>query len=185
MNNEDIQTTKLQLEEVLEFLGGELRNIRTGRANPSTVEDLNVDYYGTKTPLKQTATISASDVRTIVITPWSKDTLVNIEKAIKESDLNVNPVNDGSVIRLSFPPLTEERRNELVKISKKKSEEARIKIRKVREEVWNDIQEKEKQGEMSEDDKFNSKDKLQQIIDEYNKKIEELSDKKEEEIMQV
>lgn len=185
MNNEDVQVTRLQLEEIIEFYQEELRNIRTGRANPLLVEDMEVEYYGSKTPLKQTASISAQDARTIVITPWSKDSLVYIEKTINESDLNVNPVNDGKVIRLTFPQLTEERRRELVKIAKKKTEEARIKVRKVREEVWDDIQLKEKNGKISEDDKFRSKDKLQEIVDEFNKKIEELSSKKEGEIMQV
>lgn len=185
MNNEDVQAMRLQLEEIIEFYQEELGNIRTGRANPSLVEDMEVEYYGSKTPLKQIASISAQDARTIVITPWSKDSLVDIEKTISESDLNINPVNDGSVIRLTFPQLTEERRRELVKIAKKKTEEARIKIRKVREEVWDDVQSKEKSGEIPEDDKFRSKDKLQEIVDEFNKQIEELSGKKEEEIMQV
>jgi ribosome recycling factor len=185
MNSDQIQSVKGQLEGVIEFYQEELKNIRTGRANASVVEDIEVDYYGTKSPLKQAASISTQDARTIVITPWSKDTLVNIEKAINDSDLGVNPVNDGKVVRLCFPPLTEERREEMVKVVGKKTEEARIKVRKVREEMWDDIQKKEKNGEISEDDKFKGKDTLQQLVDEYNKKIEELNGKKEEDIRQV
>ncbi|MEA2006654.1 MAG: ribosome recycling factor [Patescibacteria group bacterium] len=185
MKNEDMQIIRLELEGAVEFFQEELINIRTGRANPLLVEDLEMEYYGSKTPLKQVASISVQDARTIVITPWSKDSLVDIEKAVSESDLNLNPVNDGNVIRLVFPQLTEERRMELVKVMKKKTEEARIKVRKVREDAWDGIQKKEKDGKISEDDKFRQKDSLQGIIDEFNKKIEQLSDKKEEEVMQV
>lgn len=185
MNTENLQLIKPFLKEALEEFRGELKNIRTGRANPSLVEDIEIDYFGTKTPLKQAASISAADARSLVIAPWNQDNLVDIEIAIKESDLNISPTNDGNVIRLNFPPLTEERRTEFVKIMKKKTEEARIKVRKVREDVWDEIQSKEKSGDISEDDKFRKKDELQKIVDEVNEQIEELSKKKEEEIMTV
>lgn len=185
MNNDEIQALKKKLEEAIEFFQGELKNVRTGRANPAMVEDIQIDYYGAKSPLKQVASISSQDARTITITPWSKDSLVYIEKAINESDLNINPINDGNVIRLSFPSLTEERREELVKVVGKKTEEARIRVRKIREEVWDEIQRKEKNGEISEDDKFKGKETLQKFVDEFNSKIEELNKKKEGEIRQV
>ena len=185
MNIENLQSLKPLLDEALEEFQGELKNIRTGRANPSLVEDLEIEYFGTKTPLKQAASITASDARSLVISPWNKDNLVDIEKAIKESDLQVNPTNDGSVIRLNFPPLTEERRTEFVNLMKKKTEVARIKVRKVREDAWDEIQKNEKAGELSEDDKFRKKDELQKIVDAANERIEELSKKKEEEIMTV
>ncbi|HLN18954.1 MAG TPA: ribosome-recycling factor, partial [Patescibacteria group bacterium] len=125
------------------------------------------------------------DPRTIMISPWDKDNLVNIEKAVRESQLNLNPINDGQVIRINIPTLTEERRKELVKVLNQKTEEARVSVRKNREEVWDEIQELEKNGKIGEDDKFNGKEKLQKIVDEYNEKIEEIREKKEQEIMTI
>ena len=176
---------KQDLEKIIEQYQQELKSVRTGRANPQVVEDLMIDYFGTMTPIKQAANVSASDARTIVIAPWNKDSLVDIEKAINESDLGINPINDGEVIRLSFPPLTEERRVELTKIVGQKSEEARIKVRKLREKIREEIQQDEKEGKISEDDKARKEKELQQIIDEYNQKIEEIHKKKEEELMTV
>ncbi len=176
---------KQDLEEVLEKYQQELKSVRTGRANPHIVEDLMIDYFGTPTPIKQAANVSASDARTIVIAPWNKDSLVDIEKAINESELGINPINDGEVVRLSFPPLTEERRVELTKIVGQKSEEARIKVRKLREKIREEIQREEKDGKISEDDKIKKEKDLQKIIDEYNEKIEEIHKKKEEELMTV
>ena len=176
---------KQDLEKIIEQYQQELKSVRTGRANPQVVEDLMIDYFGTMTPIKQAANISASDARTIVIAPWNKDSLVDIEKAINESDLGINPINDGEVIRLSFPPLTEERRVELTKIVGQKSEEARIKVRKLREKIREEIQREEKDGKISEDDKVRKEKELQKIIDEYNEKIEEIHKKKEEELMTV
>jgi len=180
--NDKLKNLKNKLEESLEYYQQELKTIRTGRANPQIVEDLVIDYFGVPTPIKQAANVTASDARTIVIAPWSKDSLVDIEKAINASELGINPVNDGENIRLSFPPLTEERRKELVKVVGQKTEEARIKVRKLREAVREEIQKEEKDGEISEDDKAREEKELQQIIDEYNSKIEELHKKKEEEI---
>ncbi len=176
---------KQDLEKVLEKYQQELKSVRTGRANPHIVEDLIIDYFGTPTPIKQAANVSASDARTIVISPWNKDSLVDIEKAINESELGINPINDGEVVRLSFPPLTEERRVELTKIVGQKSEEARIKVRKLREKIREEIQQDEKDGKISEDDKTKKEKDLQKIIDEYNEKIEEIHKKKEEELMTV
>ncbi len=176
---------KQDLEKIIEQYQQELKSVRTGRANPQVVEDLMIDYFGTMTPIKQAANVSASDARTIVIAPWNKDSLVDIEKAINESDLGINPINDGEVIRLSFPPLTEERRVELTKIVGQKSEEARIKVRKLREKIREEIQQDEKEGKISEDDKVRKEKELQKIIDEYNEKIEEIHKKKEEELMTV
>jgi ribosome recycling factor len=149
------------------------------------VEDLPVDYFGTKSPLKQVASISLADPKTLVISPWNRDNLVDIEKAINDSDLNITVNNDGNVIRLVLPSLTEERRKELVKLLGKKTEEARIRVRKERETIWDEIQEREKNGELSEDDKFRMKDQLQILVDEYNQKIQSMSEKKEKEIMEI
>lgn len=176
---------KGDLEKSLEHLAEEIGKIRTGRANPALVENLMVDYYGTKTPLKQIASINVPESRLLVIQPWDKGALVYIESALRESDLGFNPNNDGQVIRINIPALTEERRKELVKLLNQRAEDAKISVRNIREEVWKEIQEAEKEGKMSEDDKFVGKDYLQKIVDEYNKKIEEIREKKENEIMTI
>ena len=185
MYKEIINSKKDELEKSIEHFKEEMAKIRTGRANSAIIEDLLVDYYGTKTPLKQMANINIPEPRVIVIQPWSADSLVNIESAIKMSDLNLSPNNDGEVIRINIPPLNEERRADLVKILNNKAEETRIAVRNIRENIWQEIQEAEKNGEIAEDDKFHGKEKLQEMIDEYNKKIEELRKKKEEDIMTV
>jgi len=176
---------KENLNKALEKYQSELGGVRTGRANPKIVEDLVIDYFGTPTPIKQAANVTSTDARTIVISPWSKDSLVDIEKAINESELGISPVNDGEAVRLSFPPLTEERRKELVKVVGQKTEEARIKVRKLREGVRDEIQKEEKDGSISEDDKYRQEEELQKIIDEYNKQIDDIHAKKEEDLMSV
>ncbi|HPN55097.1 MAG TPA: ribosome recycling factor [Candidatus Moranbacteria bacterium] len=185
MYNEIINKRKDDLEKAMEHLKIEMGKIRTGRANPSMVEDLLVDYYGTKTPMKQIASINTPEPRLIVIQPWDRGALTGIEAAIRESDLNLNPNNDGILIRINIPMLTEERRKEMVKILNQKAEEGRIAVRSIREEIWKDIQDSEKEGKISEDDKFRGKEKLQEVVDDYNKKIEEFRTKKEAEIMTV
>jgi ribosome recycling factor len=185
MLDEIINKRKNDFEKSMEFYKEELGKLRTGRASTSLVEGLMVDYYGTKSPIKQVASISTPEARTIMISPWDKDNLVNIEKAVRESQLNLNPINDGQVIRINIPALTEERRKELVKVLNQKTEDARIAVRKIREDLWDEIQDLEKSGKIGEDDKFAGKDKLQKVVDEYNSKIEGIRDKKEEEIMTV
>jgi ribosome recycling factor len=185
MYKELIEKTKPELDKSLEHLKEELNQLRIGRASASLVENLMVDYYGSKSPLKQVASITTPEARLIVISPWNKDDLVNVEKALRESQLNLNPNNDGQVIRINIPPLTEERRKELVKVLNQKTEEAKISVRKHREDIWEEIQNLAKEGKMGEDDKFSGKDKLQEVVDEYNKKIEEVRVKKEQEILTV
>jgi len=121
----------------------------------------------------------------IVITPWSSDNLISIEKAVRESQLNLNPINDGQVIRINVPPLNEERRRELVKVLNHETEDVRVAVRRIREEIWNQIQDLEKNGKISKDDKFFGKDKLQVVVDEYNSRIGEIHEKKEKEIMTI
>jgi len=172
-------------ESATEHFVSEAAKIRTGRANPGLVEGLMVDYYGVKTPLKQIASIAIPEARQILIQPWDKGSLVQIEAAIRESDLGLNPGNDGIAIRIILPALTEERRHEFVKALNSRAEEGRIAIRNVREEIWKDIQDSERAGNISEDDKFHGKDELQKVVDEYNNRIEEVRKKKEEEILTV
>ncbi|EKE19572.1 MAG: hypothetical protein ACD_8C00138G0015 [uncultured bacterium] len=185
MYNEIINLHKEDLEKSIEHFKNEAGKIRTGRANPSLVEDLMVDYYGAKTPLKQIASINTPEPRTIAIQPWDRGALAAIEGAIRSSDLNMNPMNDGIMVRINIPMLTEERRKEMVKVLNQKGEEARIGIRTIREDVLKEIKDAQKAGEISEDDEFAGKDKMQTIVDEYNKKIEEIRAKKEVEIMTV
>jgi len=185
MYKQAIEEKRNIFEEAIGHFKSELGKIRTGRASPSLVEGVMADYYGIKTPLIQIASINTPEPRLLVIQPWSRDSLVAIESAIREANLGFNPSNDGSIIRINVPPLTEERRKELVKFLHKKAEEARVSVRNVREEIWKKIQDLEKSGVVSEDDKFLGKDALQKVVDEYNKKIEEMAGKKEKEIMTV
>lgn len=185
MFNEIIDAKEVDFDNAIAHYNSELGKLRTGRANASLVEDLRVDYYGNKSPLKQIASISTPEPRQIVIQPWDRGAIVAIESAIRESDLGINPINDGVLVRLMIPSLTEERRKDLVKALNNKAEECRISIRNIREEIWKEIQDLEKNGDMAEDDKFRAKDKLQAIVDEHNKKIEEIREKKEKDIMTV
>jgi ribosome recycling factor len=180
-----IEKYKEQFEKKIAYYKEELGKIRTGRASAGLVENLSVDYYGAKSPLKQIASITIPEARQILITPWSRDSLVDIEKAIRESQLNLNPTNDGVAVRIIIPALNEERRRDLVKVLGQKTEEARIGVKKTREDIWKEIQSLESEGHISEDDKFSGKDKLQKVVDECNNRIEEIRNKKEEEIMTV
>ena len=185
MIKELIEDRKQSFESAVTHFEGEAIKIRTGRAHPGLVENLSVDYYGTRTPLRQIASISIPEARQILISPWDKGSLVLIEAAIRESDLGLNPGNDGVALRITLPALTEETRKNLVKSLNQKAEEARIAVRNVREEIWRDIQDFEKSGDISEDDKFAGKEELQKVVDEYNQKLETLRKKKEEEVMTV
>lgn len=185
MVKELIDGKKGDFENAVTHFAEEAAKLRTGRANPALVEHIMVDYYGTKTPLMQIASISIPEARQILIQPWDKGAMQPIETAIRESDLGLNPGNDGQNIRVVLPALNEERRRDLVKTLGARAEDARIAIRTVREDIWKEIQDMEKEGVIGEDDKFQGKDTLQKVVDEYNAKIESLKEKKEEEIMTV
>ena len=185
MYNEIINQKSGEFEKAIEHFKGEAGKIRTGRATPALVEGVMVNYYGTKTPLKRIASISAPEPRSLVIQPWDRVAIAAIEGAIRESDLNLNPSNDGILVRLNIPMLTEERRKEMVKMLNQKAEETRVSLRGAREDAWKEIQKVEAEGKMSEDDKFKGKEKLQEIIDDHNKKVEEIRVVKEKEIMTV
>ena len=157
--------------------------LRTGRATPALVEDLEVDYYGAKTPLKAVASISSPEPRQLVIQPWDKNAIQPIEKAIQSSSLGLNPVTDRDTIRLSIPSLTEERRKELLKVLGRHLEDARIAVRREREEALKEIDRAEKAKEISEDEKFRKKQEAQKVVDDFNKKIDEIGSAKEKEIM--
>ena len=180
-----IDDRKELFEEAIVHFSEEMAKIRTGRATPALIDHILVDYYGTRSPLKQIASVSAPEARLLLVQPWDKGSLVSIEAALREANLGLNPSNDGQVIRLSVPALTEERRRDLVKSLNRLAEEARIAIRTIREDAWKDIQDLEKSGGMGEDDKFHGKDALQNIVEMYNVRIEELRKKKEGDIMTV
>lgn len=180
-----IDDKKNQFENAIEHLKNELKQIRTGRANPAIVENLNVEYYGTKTPLQQLASLTIPDSKSIVIQPWDKNSLKDIEKAIHDSPLGLNPINEGNIIRLPIPPLTEERRRELSKIVNEKAEQAKIRIRNVREEIWKNTKAQKNNGQISEDEMYAQQKELQKKVEEYNDIIKKVGQEKEKEIMTI
>jgi len=185
MHEEIKKNLRQRMDKSIESLKDEFKKIRSGRANAGLVEGLMVDYYGSKTPLKQLASISVPEPRLIVVQPWDKGALSDIEKAFHKSDLALNPNNDGKVIRISVPALTEERRKELVKVAKNKAEEVRIAIRNIRRDGNEEIKAAEKEGHVSEDISKKTLEEVQKITDEYIEKINKLLDAKDAEIMEV
>ena len=181
----DTKHLKEKLEAILDSLKNNVNGLRTGRATPALVENVDVDYYGSKTPLKAIASISSPEPRLLVIQPWDKTTLPAIEKAIQGSTLGLNPIAERDVVRLSIPPLTEERRRELTKLLGRHIEDARIHVRKLRDEALKSLDTREKQKEIGEDEKFRLKSKAQKQIDAVNTKIEEMGTTKDKEIMMV
>ena len=166
-------------------LANEYSSIRAGRANPAVLDKALVEYYGAPTPVTQLAAVSVPEARTLLIQPWDKTALKGIEKAIQTSDIGINPQNDGSTVRLVFPPLTEERRRELVKGVYKYAEEAKVAVRSIRRDAMDKLKELKKKAEITEDDQKGLEKKLQELTDKYCKEIDELSAKKDKEIMEI
>lgn len=182
---EVLDVSKEKMDKTMKVLASDFAAIRAGRANPAVLDRITVDYYGTATPIQQMAAISVSDARVLVIQPWDKSSLKAIEKAIQASDLGINPANDGSVIRLTFPQLTEERRKELSKNIKKLGEDAKVAIRAIRRDANDKIKTMKKNGELTEDDvKVFDKD-IQKLTDKYIENIDGAVAVKEKEIMTV
>lgn len=169
----------------IEAFKKELGKIRTGRASFALLEGVKVDYYGTLTPLQQVGTLSVPEARMITVTPWDTKLIGPIEKAIQAAGLGLNPSNDGKMVRVPVPPLTEERRKELVKVLKKEAEDARVAIRNIRREGVEKLKDKEKKKELSEDDVKRGQDKIQKETDLFVKKVDEILKAKEQEIMEV
>lgn len=182
------QTIKKNAEERMEkavaALVKELASLRAGRASTGLVERIQAEYYGTLTPINQLAGITVPDARTLLIQPWDKSSISAIEKAIIKSDLGLTPVNDGNVIRISIPPLTEERRAELVKMTRKYGEEAKVAIRNIRRDANDEIKKLEKNG-MPEDESRRHQEDIQKLTDKYTKEIDALLTNKEKEIMEI
>lgn len=181
---EILHTTEEKLKKGLESVTREFSEIRTGRASPTLVEGMHVDYYGTLTLLKQLASISAPDAHLIVIQPWDPSVIPEVEKAIMKSSLGVMPSNDGKMIRLSLPPLSQERRQELVKVLHKMAEEGRVSLRTIRRDAKEHLEKLEKDKVIPEDDKFRGIDELQKQVEKYIGKIDELLKGKEKEVLE-
>jgi ribosome recycling factor len=174
-----------RMQKSVESSRGELATVRTGRASPHLLDRIVVDYYGSPTALKQLANVSASDARLLTVTPFDKGSIGAIEKAIQESDVGLTPSNDGSVVRLQIPELTEERRREMVKIVHGVAEEGRVAVRNIRRDTMSDLRELKKEGEAGEDDERRAETALQKQTDEAISEIDELLQGKEQEILEV
>lgn len=174
-----------KMKKVIETCKRDFSTVRTGRARPSLLENIKVDYYGAMTPLNQMAQVSAPEPRLLTIKPWDRTVINAIEKAILKSDLGLNPNSDGEIIRLNIPQLTEERRKELVKVCKKKAEDERVAIRNIRRDANEEAKMYKEEGEIAEDDMYKGLDEIQKLTDDYIKKIDQLLSEKEAEIMEV
>jgi ribosome recycling factor len=185
MIDEVLSDASTRMGKTIEALRKDLASVRTGRATPTLVDNIKADFYGTPTPLKQMATISAPEARLLVIQPWDNTTIGEIKKAILKSELGLNPSSDGNVIRLAIPPLSEERRRELVKAVHKKAEEGRIALRNIRRDALEMLRALEKEKEISQDEQKRAQERLQEITDSFIEKAGELAQAKEAELLQV
>ncbi len=181
----DLKPFEHKMNKTIEVLGKELAAIRAGRANPGVLDRITVEYYGAPTPLNQVAAVSTPDPRTLAVQPWDASILRQIEKAIQTSDLGINPQNDGKVIRLTFPPLTEERRKELIKQVSKIGEESKVAIRNVRREAIDKWKSAQKKSEITEDELHEAEDKMQKTTDKFVKEIDGIVAKKSKELSEV
>lgn len=182
---ERMQKTESKMKKSIEVFGDDLKTIRAGRANPSVLDKITVDYYGVPTQINQMAAINVPEARMMVIQPWDASTLSTIQKAILASDLGLNPSSDGKVLRIAFPPLTEERRRDLVKDVSKRGEECKVAIRTVRREANEKLKAAKKNSEITEDDEKNAEEKIQKLTDKYVKVVDDMVKEKEKEIMEI
>jgi ribosome recycling factor len=180
-----LKDTRDRMQKSVESIKNEFRTLRTGRASAALFEKIRVDYYGQMTPLSQVSNISIPEARLVVIQPWDRNLIGEIEKAIQKSELSLNPSNDGKVIRLSIPPLTEQRRKDLVKVAKNTAENGRVAVRNIRRDAIDSLKELEKEKLISEDERKNGEQEIQKLTDEHVKIIGELLDEKEQDIMEV
>jgi len=184
MYKDIINKIRPELDKAISFLERELAKIRTGRATPSLVEDIVCECFGQKFPLKQLAAISIPEPKQILIQPWDKSYIEGIVRALEKTGIGANPIVDKEVIRINLPSLSEEYRKELLRLLSQKKEQAQKTIRRWREEAWDKIQEGYREGKIREDDKYQGKDELQDLVNEYNEKIENLGEKKKKEIIE-
>ena len=179
------EKTKSKMEKSINVMLSEFASIRAGRANPNVLDKVKVDYYGSPTPVNQMAAVSVAEARVLVITPWDKSTLKSIEKAIQASDIGINPQNDGQVIRLTFPQLTEDRRKEIVKEVKKGGEDTKVAIRSIRRDAMEKIKAKKKNSEITEDEQKDGEEAIQKMTDKFCKEVDEHVAEKEKEILSI
>ena len=180
-----LESAEDRMQKTLDNLNEEFATIRAGRANPGVLNKVLVDYYGSPTPIQQMANISVPEARILMIQPWDRSTIKNIERAIQASDIGINPNNDGSVIRLVFPELTEERRKDLTKDVRKKGEAAKVAIRNIRRDTVDSIKKAQKAGEITEDDQKADEEKIQKLTDKFVEKVDKTVEVKTKEIMTV
>ncbi|RKX94191.1 MAG: ribosome recycling factor [Spirochaetes bacterium] len=180
-----INNAETRMKKSVAALGSEFNSLRTGRASSALFDKIKVDYYGQSTPLSQVATISVPEARLVVIQPWDKGLLSEIERAVQKSELSVNPNNDGKVLRINIPPLTEERRKELVKVAKNTAEQSRVAVRNIRRDANDELKKMEKSSDITEDDAKRGEDEIQKLTDKYVKEINNLLEEKEKEIMEI
>ncbi|MFG6118280.1 MULTISPECIES: ribosome recycling factor [Thalassobacillus] len=185
MSNEVIKETNSKMEQAVQAYSRQLATVRAGRANPNLLDSVYVDYYGASTPLNQLAQVSAPEARLLVITPYDKSAIADIEKGIQKADLGLSPSSDGNVIRINIPALTEERRKDLVKVVGKYAEEAKVQIRNIRRDSNDKLKKLEKDGELTEDELRSFQDDVQKATDNHVAKVDELSKNKEAEILEV
>lgn len=185
MSKQTINTAEEKMKKAIAAFHRELTSVRAGRANPSLLDRVQVEYYGAPTPVNQLATISAPEARLLLIQPYDRTAINDIERAIQKSDLGLSPTNDGNVIRIGIPALTEERRAELVKLVKKYGEEAKVAVRNIRRDANDDLKKLEKDGDLTEDDLRRYNDEVQKLTDKYIAEVEQISSNKEKEIMEV
>ena len=183
--NDIKQTAKTKMEKSIHVMLSDFSAIRAGRANPAVLDKVKVDYYGAPTPISQMAAISVAEARVLVIQPWDKSTLKEIEKAIQASDVGINPQNDGTVLRLVFPQLTEDRRKEIVKKEKKGGEECKVAIRSIRRDAMEKYKTMKKNNEITEDDLKSCEDDIQKLTDKFVKEVDEHVAEKEKEILSI
>lgn len=184
-SDEVLRDAESRMKKTVEGFRKELMALRAGRANPAMLEKITVDYYGTPTPINQLATISVPEPRLMVIQPWDKSIVGAVERAILKSDLGINPRTEGPIIRLVVPPLTEERRQELVKVIRRRAEEERVAIRNIRRDANDLVKEMEKEGDISEDDSRRCMERIQELTDKHIKEIDSILKAKEKEIMEI
>ena len=185
MNKSDYVQYTDRMDKTIEVMQANFAAVRAGRANAAVLDQIRVDYYGTPTPINQIASIASPDPRTLTIQPWDGSTMKLIEKAIQQSDLGINPQNDGRLIRLLFPQLTEERRKELIKQIRKYGEESKTAIRNIRRDAMEDFKAQKKKSEITEDDQKNAEKDIQKLTDDYVKQIDQLVEKKEKELSEI
>ncbi|MDQ2730820.1 MAG: ribosome recycling factor [Armatimonadota bacterium] len=185
MADKMVQDAEEKMKKAIEATKHDFSTVRTGRASPASLERVMVDYYGSPTPIHQVASVNAPEPRQLVVAPWDKTMLGPIEKAILKSDLNLSPANDGVVLRLNFPPLTEERRKEMTKLVHKKAEDHKVAVRNIRREANDEVQKQKKAGLHSEDDAKRLNDQIQKLTDRYIDQVEKMRSAKDEEVMEV